>query len=209
MGLIRFGIDYIRKPLFTVAYFLFVSFSMLIVFRYRIYPFVENFAVTPFIFLVLLFIFNFFVYFFARRFLKKPEEFIAKSPNEFSARMDYNYLISKPFDILTQQIFMVIFLSILVSLGFNLAEIILISVLIFALMHVPLLASVGRFWGIFYTVAGIFSALIFPILILKVHYGFVYSYIIHWLFYTLSALFFWIRYGGLKHEESSNQFSKI
>lgn len=49
---------------------------------------------------------------------------------------------------------------------------------------------------------GIVSAIIFPTLILKVQYGFVYSYIVHWVFYTLTAVGFWIIYAKLQENKN-------
>jgi hypothetical protein len=46
--------------------------------------------------------------------------------------------------------------------------------------------------GLSYGIASVTLAAVFPILILRVHSGFVYSYTAHWFFYTVVALVAWV-----------------
>jgi hypothetical protein len=67
---------------------------------------------------------------------------------------------------------------------------------VFALGHFPLLGLFGpqgKFFGAFYAVLAFISAVVFPPIILEVNCGFVYTYTLHSVFYTLLALGFWIR----------------
>jgi len=49
--------------------------------------------------------------------------------------------------------------------------------------------------GLAYSLASLTLAAVFPVLILRVPSGVVYSYAAHWFFYTLAAVAAWI-YGG-------------
>ncbi len=106
--------------------------------------------------------------------------------------MDYKYLFSKSFDILFQQTMVVILTLLLLKNKFSILEIIFLFAFIFGSIHLGQYVYSGKFFGTYYLIFSMVSAIIFPILILKVNYGFVYTYSIHWLFYTLSGVFFWI-----------------
>ena len=79
------------------------------------------------------------------------------------------------------------------NLGLSILQTTIWFGVLFALIHI---APITREWGkwpawAFSGAVIIFSA-IFPVVILTVHYGFVYTFIIHWLFYTGTAICFWL-----------------
>jgi len=62
---------------------------------------------------------------------------------------------------------------------------------LFGAAHIPSIFFESRTWGIFFASFSVLSALIFPALILLVPYGFIYAFIIHFLFYIIAGVSFW------------------
>jgi hypothetical protein len=114
--------------------------------------------------------------------------------------IDYRRLFSKSFDLFSQQVFIVLLALFLKEAGLTIAEIITAFALIFGIVHAPLFWFDKGWPSWYFTIFSILSAIVFPLLVLKVHYGFVYSYIVHMVFYTLTAVGFWILYPKLERK---------
>jgi len=188
------GIDYINKFYISIVYF--VSLSILIVVIYWkefIKLITVEFSIIPFLFIPLLFITNIVAYHYIRNNLKKPNQFIKENPQVFFLKLDNKYLASKSFEILFQQILIVLLILWLSQLGISIFGIIISFAILFGLGHYYLIYSIGKLFGTIFTVSSIFSAIIFPILIIYVPWGFIYSYFIHWMFYISAGFFFWRR----------------
>ena len=186
------GIDYIKKYLITVTYFLGLSALIIIYFREDFKQILNTpFNILPIIFLIVLFIINILTYYLVKKNHKKPVQLIKNNPHGFYLRLDYRYLVSKSFEILFQQILIILLVIWLRQAQFNIYEIILSFAIIFGAGHIYLLYHRTKIFGRLVVISSIISALIFPILIMYVQYGFVYSYIIHWIFYISIGLFFW------------------
>ena len=128
-----------------------------------------------------------------------PKEYFEEYPQRQYLKIDLRRLFSKSIDILSQQVAVVLLVMFLGDAGLNLNQIILIFAVIFGLVHAPLIIIERGTWPSWYfTIFSILSAVVFPTLILKVQYGFVNSYIIHLVFYTLTATGFWILHRKIK-----------
>jgi hypothetical protein len=117
--------------------------------------------------------------------------------------LDYRYLFSKSFELLFQQIMIVVLILSIHRMTTTMIHVIVIYGVIFSLAHLPIYPFIGtneKAFRVFYLVASITSAILFPLLILKVDYGFVYSYAIHLSFYTLAALILWARQTRANHK---------
>ncbi len=186
-------IDYTRRYWFTSFYFLIVSFVALFLFHYEIRQIIPTqFTITPFVVVVFALVASVTAYKYVRAHFKKPNLLIRQNPNEFFLTLEYSYLISKTFEIMFQQIMIAALVVILSNLGFSLIETITIFALLFSIAHIPLFKTEGVFWAKYFLILSVASSVIFPLLILEVNYGFVYTYIIHWIFYPISGIFFWI-----------------
>lgn len=97
----------------------------------------------------------------------------------------------KPVEIALQQIFIIWLILSLQKRSWNHKKIMLFVTLLFGVSHAILISSLGFFWGLYFTFFGIVGSLIFTYLIQKKKNGFLYSYMIHLLFYELSALSVW------------------
>lgn len=193
--LIKKGITYVDNSLITS--FVFLSFSALLiaVFWRRLEPLTRNFSILPFVVLLLAVVVTIGVYAVCRRYVDRPNALIARHPEEFYLRMDYRYLVSKSFEVLFQQLVIVALTLLLAATGLTLTGLVLVFLGLFGLLHLPMLRVVGKGLGLYYTLAAATLAVVFPILILRVDYGFVYSYAVHWFGYTLAALLGWLCHG--------------
>jgi predicted membrane protein len=135
---------------------------------------------------------NFLTYFFSNKFLKRPIRFLEKYSHISYLRLDYRYLISKSFEIFFQQILIVSLVFMLKNNGFDLFWTTIVFAFLFGFGHIPMIRLEKSFFGIFVFIAAIISSFLFPFLILSFQYGFIYTYIAHWLFYTNSGVLYWI-----------------
>lgn len=193
--LIYFGkskkINYIINYGLMSFIFLIASIINFITFKILIFDYFKNFMILPFIILALFFILNTLVYYLSSKYMNKPIKLIKKYPNEFFLLMNYKYLTSKSFDILFQQTMILILILLLIKNNFYILEIIFLFAILFGGIHIFQYIRSGKFFGTYYLIFSILSSFIFPLIIIKLNYGVIYTYIIHWLFYTLSALYFW------------------
>lgn len=197
--LLRNGIHYINRFIFTSFYFLGFSVITAVTFRDLLQSIVVNFSsvlLVPVVAVVALF---FFTYFLSRRFLKKPEKAMAEQPEDFNLPMDYRYIISKHFEILFQQTTILVLVLLLQKTGLTLAGIVVCFVVLFGVLHVPLIKTTGRFFGLYYTIFAMLSGLVFPTLITQFRYGFAYSFMVHVLFYIATGVFFWVYFAKKEH----------
>ena len=152
---------------------------------------------TPFIVLILVYVVTVALYRVARVSFTRPEQLIERNPYELFLTLDYRYLFSKSFELLFQQIMIVVLILTIHRMTATMIHVIVIYGVIFSLAHLPIYPFIGtneKAFRVFYIVASIASAVLFPLLILKIDCGFVYSYAIHLSFYTLAALILWRRH---------------
>jgi len=194
--LIRRGKSYLDN--YLLMSLVFGSFSALLValFRRRFEPLLSGIAVLPFVVLLLAVILTIGVYALCPRYLGRPDTLIARHPEEFYLHMDYRYLVSKSFEVLFQQLIILALTLLLAATGLSMTGVVLTFLGLFGVLHLPVLRVVGKGLGLSYTIAAATLAAAFPVLILRVHDGFVYSYALHWFGYTLAALLGWVGYGG-------------
>ncbi len=190
----KIGVDYIRRFYFTIVYFLSVSILILFFFWGEFSRFVRiKFNLIPFILIPVLFVFNALAYKFIRLKFKRPKKLINDYRGVFFLKLDDKYLVSKSFEIFFQQVLIVLLVALLQDHGFSLFRIMIVFALLFGIAHAYLIHSKGRLFGSFFIVSSVLSAVIFPFLIIRVPWGFVYSYFVHWLFYIFAAFLFWSR----------------
>jgi len=188
------GINYIRFYGITTLLFLMFTFVSVVFFRNILFPIFKVFTIIPFVFLVLLFIIIILVYHFFNKHVKKPLNLMKSNPDQYFLLMNYKYLFSKSFDILFQQVQILVLVLLLFNSGFSLVKIVIIFSALFGLVHVFNIPLAGKYFGLYYFLASILAGVLFPLLIINFKYGFVYSYILHWIFYLISAILFWLFY---------------
>lgn len=149
----------------------------------------------PFVMLGLFIFAQVLLHVFFPRFVRKPKEYFARYPDRYYLKIDLRRLVSKSMDIMAQQVFIVVLVLLLYEAGLSFYKLLVVFGILFALLHVPLIASERGAWPswLFAGIVVLFSV-IFPTLILTVPYGFIYTYMIHWSFYMSIAVIFWIAY---------------
>ncbi|MCX7921897.1 MAG: hypothetical protein N3B21_07800 [Clostridia bacterium] len=188
------GIDYVNLYGVTAVYFLVFTIVGFCMFYRYIITLVANFSIFSLWPLAVFFILNILVYYLANRFIQKPMDVIMKYKEDF-LKIDYRYMFSKSFEILFQQLIVAIVAAVLRNMGFDTYKIVLAFAILFALPHVFLIFITDLKFAMFYTFSAMLSAVAFPLLILKINNGFIFSYIVHFVFYTCSALVVWILRG--------------
>ncbi len=194
--MLRRGIDYVKRFPITCVYFLALSVLIAILFKTTLARVTATFSATPFVVLALVYVATIVLYRVAHVRLTRPDRLIERNPYELFLTLDYRYLFSKSFELLFQQMMIVLLILTIHDATPVIIHVIVIYGVIFPLAHFPIYPFIGtneKAFRVFYVVASITSAILFPLLILKVSYGFVYTYAIHLSFYTLSALIFWMR----------------
>jgi len=194
--MLRRGINYVKRFPVTCLYFLVLSAVIAGLFRTTLARVGADLSLTPFVVLALAYIITIVVYRVARVHLTKPRQLIERNPYEQFLTLDYRYLLSKSFELLFQQIMIVLLILTIYDVAPALIHVIVVYGVLFSLAHLPIYPFIGtneKVFRVLYLVASITSAVLFPVLILRVELGFVYAYAIHLSFYTLSALLLWAR----------------
>jgi hypothetical protein len=198
------NIDFVDKFAITSAYFLVISLLIIFLFKKLFLPLLEEFTIVPFIVLVCVYILNIFLYRYARRnldFDKKQQE---KYHRLFFLSMRYKYMFSKSFEIFFQQTMVVLLTLLLMKAGLSIYFVISFFVLIFTVGHIPIVKlKIGKF-SAFYIGASFLAGIAFPLLIIFLNYGFVYSYALHWLFYGVTGFTFRLIFH--KHTQHKKEF---
>ena len=176
-GMIRRGVTYIGHPARTSALFL---------------TLMSKITAAPLVTLLLAIALTLTSYAVVPGLLRRPEALIARHPEEFYLRMDYRYLVPKSFEVLFQQLVILALTLLLAETGLSVMAVVFAFLGIFGVLHLPILLVIGRGPGISYGIASMTLAAAFPVLILRVHSGFLYSYAAHWFVYTIVAVVAWV-----------------
>jgi hypothetical protein len=190
----RKKMDYTKYFLRTTFYFLSVAVVTSWLFADSLIRITKNISATPWILFGIVLVATVFIYRYTLNYFQEPKEYFDRYPRREFLKISGERLLSKSTDILAQQVFIVLLITFFHDAGFSLAQTIIAFGILFSLLHIPLMVSERGAWPA-WTFGGavIVFSLIFPVIILNVHYGFVYTYLIHWAFYTIMAAVFWIR----------------
>ena len=194
--LVKRGINYLDNTVLTSTVFLGFAALLVALFRRRIEPLTGNPTALPFIVLFLAAATAIGLYAVCPRYFRRPDGLIARHPEEFYLQLDPRYLVTKSFEVLFQQLVIVVLTLLLASTGLSLMSIVLAFLLLFGALHLPMLRLIGSGPGLYYALAAATGGGVFPLLILGVHYGFVYSYGVHWFSYAVAGVFAWWRAAG-------------
>ena len=192
VGLVRRGQDYISHFRTTAAYFFVLSVLAALSFQHVLQQHVAVLGWMHLLLLVGIAILQVVAYACIRKWLRRPTRFIRAHPHVYFLQMDYRYLVSKPFEILFQQIMFGSLVLFLFKSGIAIEGIVPICIVLFAAIHVPLIKLLGRCFGCFYISSAVVAATVFTLLILGAEGGLLYSYLSHWLYYTVAGAGFWL-----------------
>jgi hypothetical protein len=189
--LIRKGFDYVRHYIWTTFYFAAAAAGTCLLFRSYLGRILHPSLLSIVILLVVIFA-QITVYSVAAKFLVMPEEYFLRYPSRRFLLLDIRSLSYKTMDIVSQQILIVLLVLFLHDAGLTVWQTIVAFALIFTVFHIPLiLLEKGEWVGWYLTGFALLSAVLFPVLVLKTPGGSLYTFIIHWLFYSITAIVFW------------------
>jgi len=166
--------------------FLFLLSSLLLFFLYFSFlkQFFLKFTVAPFLFLFLFYLLLIGAYRIMQSHLN--EKLIKKNEAKrmYWTSMSYRYIVSKSFNILFQQMGVLCVVALLKDLAFSYFSIMLLFAFAFGITHIYLYRKkiISLIAEIFIP-ASFLGGFIFPLILLNVSYGIVYTYMIHWSFY--------------------------
>ncbi len=187
------GIGYINHFLITTTYFVSFAVCTSFLFREQIERVLADFSAVPLIVLTIFIAVQTVLVILVPAYIRKPVEYLAAHSDRYYLDIHWRRLIAKSADILAQQVFIVLIILFLREAGLSLLQTIFAFTVLFGILHIPLIASERGAWPswLFAAIVVMFS-IAFPILILSVPYGFVYTFMIHWLYYTVLAVGFWL-----------------
>jgi hypothetical protein len=105
--------------------------------------------------------------------------------------MNNYYVWAKPFDVLIQQLLIILLVLKLDSLQMSLRNITTLFIAGFGLIHIFQILKTDVLIGLMFTGGAILSSFIYPYFILKVRNGFIYNFMIHLAIYNIAALVAW------------------
>lgn len=158
---------------------------ILLYFRY-LGQFFVTFSFIPFLILIVFYFLIIFIY----RYLRPHRNKALIQKNEakglYFTSMENNYLISKSFNILFQQVGILCVVAFLKNLGIQTILIMIIFAILFGVSHIYLyVKNLSSMIAEIFIPASIVSGLLFPPMVLTIQYGIIYTYSIHWSFYII------------------------
>lgn len=190
------GIDYIERYILTSVYFLLVIVALTSIFKNQIGAYVDKFSPKDLLTMSLFSVVVISVYYFINLLMSGSELYSFKNSLPSVLQLDERFLVTKAFEIMFQQTFFMI--SIYYLFNNNVSK--HVDMILFGLyamfIHFPILFVSGSMGKILFAVS-FFAGVIFSYCITKSKKGFIYSYMIHFAFYVLLAIVFWL--GGAKY----------
>lgn len=189
--LVRHRVNYIDRYPITAAYFALATVVVAIPFRSVLAPLLHEVRPIHGLFFAVVAGLHILVYRWLPGRMARPETLIRAYPHIYWLRLDQRYNVSKPFELLFQQTLFVTLVLLLDRSGWPRIGWNMLLLGLFASLHIPIIPLVGRYFGLYYLGSSIVGAILFPAVILSRPDGFVYSYLLHWLYYLASSIFFW------------------
>lgn len=181
------GQYYIDKTLFFAGHFFTSAIICYFLFKPSIDPYLLTISSQSLVFLFLFLVGVTLLHWHSHRLF--PVEQLMSNKYVFT-RFDKRYVFAKIFDITYQQTLIITLVSLLVTQGYSQTTIYLLFALLFGVLHLPLIKIRGKVFGIYFTLAAIGAGFFFPYLLIHFPSGVVYSYMLHWSFYIVSALLY-------------------
>ncbi|MFA5651945.1 MAG: hypothetical protein WC933_01105 [Candidatus Paceibacterota bacterium] len=190
------GIDYENRYILTSVYFLLIIVALTSIFKKEIGNYVDNFSAKDLLIMVIFSVAVTSIYYFVSLLIEGNSLYAIKNSLPPILQLDDKFLVTKAFEIMFQQTFFMI--SIYYLFNNNVSK--KIDMILFGLyamfIHFPILFVDSSMGKILFGVS-FFAGLIFSYCITKSKKGFIYSYMIHFGFYVVLAMIFWL--GGAQY----------
>jgi len=160
-------------------------------FKKEIGEYVDKFSPKDLLYMVIFSISVTLIYFFINFVAEKTPIYDLKNTLHPMFYLDDRYLVTKAFEIMFQQTFFMISIYYLFSNKMSKTVDISLFGLYCLIVHLPMLVVGGQMgWVIFFV--SYFAGILFSYCITKSKKGFLWSYMIHFGFYVLLAVIFWV-----------------
>jgi hypothetical protein len=180
-------INYITAPLTSALYFSVASVAVLLLYKELLpamHPFVRP---LPWLAAVLSVAAGLLIYLLLPLFFAPPEGLMLLNPDMFFLDLNLRYLFAKPFEIVFQQVLILLLVALLVKRGVPLLATCLLCCLTFGAAHLYLVVRNGLLMGGYFAASAIVAGFVFPYLMLRVRNGLIYASSIHLLFYIFTG----------------------
>ncbi len=185
-------INYVNNFVFTSIYFGLATIFLYKFFKSKIEKKVNHFSTKDTLIIVFLYIISATAFYFLRANVDVSLLENARASMDSIFWLDDRILISKTFEIMFQQVFFIISIDFLFRSPLsNKIEYFLFGIYSL-LIHIPIFIFLPYTYSLLLVVASFFSGVIFSYLITKYKKGFLYSYIIHLLFYIFLISGYWL-----------------
>jgi hypothetical protein len=191
----RKGVDYSRKFYILAAYYLLASSACFLIFKGLLIPYFSDFTSMPFVALAFSALALFLLSPAINSKLKIPEKVTKKYRKAFIFNFDRRFIMAKIPDVAFQQVFILALLLTMVSNGLSANHAIVLFGIVFILLHFTLLPRMGDV-AFFHVFLSAVASFIFPVLVLRVNYGIVYSFSLHLLGYLAFRVLLWHYYSN-------------
>ncbi len=190
------GISYINNYLLTCIYFLLVIVALTSIFKKEIGEYVDQFSPKDLFIMMVFSVAVILIYYFLNLLSEGSPMGAMKSNLSAILQMDNKFLVTKAFEIMFQQTFFMISIYYLFNNNVSKNKDMILFGLYALFIHFPVLFIPTSMGKILFSVS-FFAGLIFSYCITKSKKGFLYSYMIHFGFYVLLAVIFWL--GGAQY----------
>lgn len=140
----------------------------------------------PMVFILIMIVINT-IYFIFKRFIKNKIVLYHQKSGIYTSSLSSRYTISKSCNVLFQQTLILASIYTLLDMGLYSFQIVLLFAVAFGVAHIFLVDKKKPNY-LLVVIASFFGGGIFSFLILFFPYGFIYSYILHWLLLTVIGI---------------------
>ena len=172
----------------VVIFLLTVTVLILFSFRKLLFGCFRNVdVVKSFLLVSVSLLFHLFVSYILVNYLPQPEWPFSSKDTSFLLMNDY-YVWAKPFDVLVQQLLILVLVLKLSLLGVSVRKISILFVFGFGAIHIFQIFITDLIIGLLFTIGAVFSSLVYPYMIIKKKNGFIYNFMIHLAIYNIAAI---------------------
>lgn len=187
----RLHLSFSKNPALTLLYFVLTALAVVVLFpRYAAELFAVDSVTSIFVCLVIVLVFNPWVYDRLEKMGKEPRRLARANPDQQFLLIEDKYLLSKTGDILFQQVVAGILILIMARAGMPFEQLVPLFAGIFFLSHLHMFLSTRIIWAAYFTFFATLGGFVLPFLILTTPGGIYYAIAIHTLWYVGSGAFF-------------------
>lgn len=183
------SINYISEYKKATICYMLANCAAVVIFFPLLVPYIYPFQLFPVLLLILWYVllFAFYRYFQKKQLLDLDMITQYQKKGWYFPAMANRYIITKTGNILLQQILGISVVSLLLHNGLSRTQVLITISVLGIITHVYLLKR-GIKIALYFIFAAAVAGIVFPYILMTVLYGFIYTFILHWLFYLISAI---------------------